>query len=171
MRRWEEQGVANPRVTALIERFHLTHVLNYEHLDWADVSDVDAKLADVGVHLCLVTASPDELRRRIRAERAGAWGSFLTEPGQRHHFQTQPSDEAKADYFVAQQEALLTLAERSRMPKSHVDTTATSPDLAAKVPLGVLLGGSDCRQPPNQALQSDERGTPIRCADETENSP
>ena len=137
---WQEKNVRNPRVTAVIERFHLTHVLNYEHIDWPDVADIDGQLAEIGIRLCLLTTAPDELRRRIHGERAGAWGSFLGEPGQRGHFAEHPSDDAKARYFVQQQEALLTLAERSRMPKCQVDTTETSPLLAAEAILGLLVG-------------------------------
>ena len=139
MTRWHEENVGNPRVTAVIERFHLTHVLNYEHIEWAHMEDIDRRLANIGICLCLVIAAPHELRRRICADRSGAWGSFLSEPGQRGHFAEHPSDEAKARYFVRQQEALLTLAERSRMPTSQVDTTKASPLLAADAVLKLLV--------------------------------
>lgn len=138
MTRWQEHNLGNPRLTAVIERFHLTHVLNYEHLDWHDVTEIDAQLAEIGVRLCLVTAAPAELRRRLRGDRAGAWGAFLTEPGQRGHFAEPPDDEAKCRYFLAQQEDMLTLAERSRMPKLLVDTTTLSPRAAAEMVLAAL---------------------------------
>lgn len=150
MTSWQEKNSGNPRVTAVIERFHLTHVLNYEHVDWAHVADIDARVAAIGIRLCVVTAAPHELRRRIREERAGAWGSFLREPGQRGHFAEHPNDEAKVRYFVEQQEALLTLAERSRMLKSQVDTTRTSPLLAAEAVLSMLVGDLPGENPPNR---------------------
>jgi hypothetical protein len=140
MTRWQEGNLTNPRLTAVIERFHLTHVLNYQHLDWADVADIDAALAALGIRLCLVVSDPGELRRRICRDRAGAWGAFLSEPGQRGHFAEHPGDEAKVRYFIQQQEALMTLAQRSRMPKVKVDTTALSPLMAAEAVLDVLTG-------------------------------
>jgi hypothetical protein len=140
MARWQGANLGNPRMVAVIERFHLTHVLNYEHLDWAHVVDIDAQLAELGIYLCSVIAAPSELRRRLSSDRADAWGSFLSEPGQRGCFAEHPSDEAKARYFAKQQEALLTLAERSRMPKFQVDTTETSPLLAAEAVLRLLVG-------------------------------
>jgi hypothetical protein len=150
MTRWQEENLSNPRMIAVIERFHLTHVLNYEHLDWAHVADIDGLLAEIGIRLCLVITAPDELRRRIRGDRRGAWGAFLTEPGQRGHFTEHPSDEAKARYFVQQQEALVALAERSRMTKSQVDTTATSPLMAAEVVLRMLMGDLQGGEPPDE---------------------
>jgi hypothetical protein len=140
MTNWQEKDSGNPRMTAVIERFHLTHVLNYQHIEWAHVADIDGQLAELGIRLCLVVTAPHELRRRIRDERAGAWGSFLSEPGQRGHFAEHPTDEAKVRYFVQQQESLLTLAERSRMPTYQVDTTGTSPLLAAEGVLRLLVG-------------------------------
>ena len=140
MTRWQEENLSNPRVIAVIERFHLTHVLNYEHLDWAHVADIDGLLAEIGMRLCLVTTAPNELRRRIRDDRAGAWGAFLSEPGQRGAFAEHPSDEEKAGYFVQQQDALLALAERSRIPKCEIDTTTMSPLVAAEMVLTILIG-------------------------------
>jgi hypothetical protein len=104
MTRWQEGCLSNPRVIAVIERFHLSHVLNYEHIDWDHVADIDGLLAEIGIRLCLVITHADELRRRICDDRGGAWGAFLTEPGQRGSFSEHPSDEAKVRYFVKQQE-------------------------------------------------------------------
>jgi hypothetical protein len=140
MYRWQQENLGNPRVVAVIERFHLTHVLNYEHLDWSHVVDIDEQLAEIGIHLCPVITAPSELRRRIGSDRAGEWGSFLNEPGQRGYFVEHPSDEAKAQYFAEQQDALLALAERSKMRKSQIDTTETSPLLAAEAVLRLLVG-------------------------------
>ncbi len=145
MTHWQKENLRNPRLIAVIERFHLSHVLNYQHIDWEHVGDIDEHLAEIGIHLCLVITAPEELRRRIRADRTGAWGSFLSEPGQRGCFAEHPSDEAKVRYFVQQQDALLTLAERSRMPKSQVDTTALSPFMAAEVVLRMLIDDHQTR--------------------------
>jgi thymidylate kinase len=131
MTRWKDAGLENPRFAAIIERFHLTHALNYAHLEWTDVAALDVRLAQVGTKLCLVTASPDELCKRL-ASRGPDWGSFLHEPGQRRRLTGAPSALERDRYFVEQQAALRELAKRSTLERIELDTTDLDPSSAAE---------------------------------------
>lgn len=82
MSRWQDEQARNPRLAGVFERFHISHVLTYEHLCWEDMIVLDRELADLGFELCLVMASPSELRHRLLHDRAG-WGTFLGERGVR----------------------------------------------------------------------------------------
>jgi thymidylate kinase len=140
MTRWTAERRTNARFLAILERFHLTHVIGYPHVQWQDVADLDATLATLGVHLCVLRLDPAELRRRIRSDRSAGWGTFLAEPGHRDAFTHAPDDDEKAEHFTRQQERLLTLAARSRMPRLELDTTTLSPAECARRVLDVLLG-------------------------------
>jgi hypothetical protein len=160
MERWARERLPNPRLVAVLERFHLSHLLNYQHLAWADVVGIDEQLAAIGFHLCLVTASAPELERRFaadrgegdegpagpeqgapRASRDAPWGSFLAEEGQRHRLAAPPSSAAEAAaYYIRQQDEALALAARSRLPQVRIDTTTTPAEAAAEQVLDVLLG-------------------------------
>jgi hypothetical protein len=137
--RWNDPACENPRTLAVLERFHLSHVLNYEHLAWSDVEDLDRDLAELGLTLCLVTAHPDEIRSRIRT-RGPDWGSFLQEIGQRNHLRGTTNPDVVADYFIRQQDELLKLASNSRLLQQEIDTTAVQPSDAAENLLLSTLG-------------------------------
>lgn len=140
MTRWKRDGLENPRFVALVERFHLTHVLNYAKLEWSDVANLDRRLASLGAVLCVTTAGPDELHARL-ASRGPDWGRFLSEPGQRRHLPEAASPTEWADYFIAQQAALRDLAARSSMTRIELDTSALVPEAAAERVLDLLLAG------------------------------
>lgn len=141
MSHWNDPARANvnPRTVAVIERFHLSHVLNYEHLAWSDVADLDADLAALGLTLCIVSAHPDEIRRRIHT-RGPDWGAFLQQTVQRNHLRDSCTSDAVADYFIRQQDQLLELAARSRLLSAKIDTTAVQPSEAAENLLVTALG-------------------------------
>lgn len=138
MTRWKQDRLANPRFVAIVERFHLTHVLNYAHLEWSDVVDLDRQLASVGTVLCVTTASSDLLRARL-GSRGPDWGTFLSEPGQRHHLLEAASFTERADYFIAQQTALRELAKRSSMARVELDTSVLAPEAGAERVLELLF--------------------------------
>jgi hypothetical protein len=138
MTRWKRDALTNPRLTAVIERFHLTHALNYEHVEWQDVAELDSRMAHLGTQLCLVTAHPEELRRRL-VSRGPSWGGFLNEPGQRRRLTGSPTLAERVDYFIAQQQALFELAKRSAMQRLEIDTTSLDPSGAAERVLEALL--------------------------------
>lgn len=127
---WTAAASENPKTLAVLERFHLSHVLNYEHLAWPDVVDLDSDLAALGLTLCLVTARPDEIRRRVRSRGLG-WGEFLWEVGQRNQLRGSSTPDVVADYFIRQQDELLELATRSCLLSVEIDTTAVQPQDAA----------------------------------------
>jgi thymidylate kinase len=134
MRRWREERLPNPRLVAILERFHLSHVVSYAHLEWQDVEAIDADLAEAGMHLCVLRVDPRDLTERLQRDRPGAWGQFLAEAGHRGALASPPSDIEKAEHFIHQQEELLQLAERSRMPRIELNTSDLSPaDAAARV--------------------------------------
>ena len=139
MTRWKQGRLENQRFVAIVERFHLTHVLNYAHLEWRDVSDLDRQLTRIGAVLGVVTASPKELRARL-SSRGPDWGTFLSEPGQRRHLPEAASPTERADYFIAQQAALRELAACSSMTRVEIDTSALVPEAAAERVLALLIG-------------------------------
>lgn len=141
MTRWKRARLENPRFVAIVERFHLTHVLNYAHLEWSDVSDLDRDLASIGAGLCVTTASPDELRARLTS-RGPDWGTFLSDPGQRRHLPEVASPTERVDYLIAQQAALRELAARSSMTRVEIDTSALVPEAAAERVLDLLFAKS-----------------------------
>jgi hypothetical protein len=141
MTRWKRDHLENPRFVAIVERFHLTHVLNYAHLEWSDVAALDRQLASLGAALCVTTAAQRELRARL-ASRGPDWGTFLREPGQRHHLRNDSSPTERADYFVAQQATLRELAARSSMTRIEIDTSALTPEAAAERVLDHLVGAN-----------------------------
>jgi thymidylate kinase len=134
VRAWRENRRPNPRLSAILERFHLSHVLGYHHLAWDDVQDVDRDLAALGFHLCLVVASPDELRRRL-AGRGEQWGTFLGEPGVLGRLDDPENTAARADHFIDQQDQLRALAVRSRLPVTEIDASVLTPVAAAEIVL------------------------------------
>ena len=142
MTRWKRDQLESPRFTAIVERFHLTHVLNYAHLEWSDVAALDQRLASLGAVLCVTTADPDDLRVRL-ASRGPDWGAFLHEPGQRHRLPEAATPSQRADYFIAQQAALRELATRSSMTGFEIDTSALAPESAAERVLELLVGESE----------------------------
>ncbi len=137
VQRWSRDNAANPRFVVVFERFHLTHVLNYDDVVWRDVAGIDAELAEMGFDLCVLTARRMELEQRLAA-RGADWSAFLAEQGQRHRIDDAAHFGGKVGYFVEQQEELLALAERSRMPTTVLDTSTLSLDQVVSRLLDVL---------------------------------
>jgi hypothetical protein len=148
MRAWRSERRQNPRLGVVLERFHLTHALAYEHLGWEHVEGVDARLAELGFALCLIVASPAELRRRLSEERGAAWTAFLTEPGTRDHLPPGSSWEARIDALLRQQDGYRALAARSRLPVLEIDTSHAAPADSAAAILERLLGEPRSGAPP-----------------------
>jgi hypothetical protein len=144
MPHWE--GRPNPRLAVVFERFHLSHVASCDHLRWEDVSAVDGRLAELGVRICLVVASPAELRRRLRDDRGAGWASFLGEAGVRDRV-SEGGDEARIEYFVRQQDALRALAARSRLAVTELDSSALTREAATEALLALITRGSPVRVP------------------------
>jgi hypothetical protein len=142
MARWKREGLANPRFVAIVERFHLTHALNYAAIEWSHVVDIDERLASIGAVLGVTTAHPSDLRKRL-ASRGPDWGAFLSEQGQRHHLPEIASPNERADYFIAQQAALRELAARSAMSLVEIDTSSLAPEAAAERLLDHLIGENE----------------------------
>ena len=139
MRRWVDEDLPNPQLSAVLERFHLTHVLHYQHMAWADVSALDDELAELGFRHCLVVASAAELERRLSVERGARWGGYLVQDGVRGRLQGEPSVEAKAQYFVRQQDALRHLARCSRLPAVEIDTSDAPLESSVQTLIRLLL--------------------------------
>ena len=108
---WCENGRTNNRVTYLIERFHLTHVYHYAHVEWKDVAHIDSQLADFGCKLCLVIGDPREIVERIRRDRPGwkEWAGGIDAAG----------------HLRAQQDCLLGLRAESVLESMIIDSSTT----------------------------------------------
>ena len=105
---WCRRGRTVHRIPWLFERFHLTHLLDYGHLDWDDVQPFDHRLARLDGKICLLTAGKDELDDRLFEKRDEFWNSYIQRFGD--------SRREILGHFTEEQERLLKLAERTVLP-------------------------------------------------------
>ena len=88
----------------------------------------------------VLTVNRVELRHRL-SQRSQDWAGFLAEEGQRHRLEAAPDLEQQLDYFMRQQDELLTLAGRSRLASTVLDTSALSAAEASERVLALLGPG------------------------------
>lgn len=111
---WFHESVQDhdrPWAFAILDTLHLTHCVRPGVVNWADVTEIDARLADLGCNLLFLNATPDEIWKRAIEPRKDA--QFLREYAKKfgNNF-----DEIHA-HFVREQEILLQQFDRSVMPK------------------------------------------------------
>ncbi len=107
----------------LFERFHLTHVVYYSYVKWADVQSIDNKLSRLSAKILILTATPQVLRERIFEERNSRWLSYIKRYGSNR--------EEILAHYRRRQSQFLSVAEKTSLPVKIVDTSETEPsDLA-----------------------------------------
>ena len=121
---WCDKNMTDMRVPYIFERFHLTHVYQYDHLCWEDVEGIDKRLAALNGHLCLFTTNKDQLSERLFRKPDPSWHSYLRRFGN--------SRDEIVDHFLQQQDSLLEFSERSVLRKRIIDTSTADVEEIAK---------------------------------------
>lgn len=113
---WCEPGITSHRIAFLLERFHLTHLVQYGHLQWTDVEPLDNCLAGLGTKLAVFNYSPEMIAQRLIDNRRHWpwWMSYIKRIG--------ATDEI-VRYFIRQQEELVALARKSKLETRFFDTS------------------------------------------------
>jgi hypothetical protein len=140
MARWKREAAENPRLVAIVERFHLTHLLNYEHVEWHHMANLDARLSELGTKLCLITAHPDELRRRLKA-RSASWGEFLNETRTASLPERKPITERTSRLLRRSATGSPRAREAFGLQQLEIDTTSLQPSSAVEHVLDALFVG------------------------------
>ncbi len=104
----------------VIERFHLTHLIDYAYLRWGDLQPVDAALGALGCRMCLFVVDGDTLRRRLFRPRWPGWLSYLDV--------LADGPAAVVDHYLRAQDRFLALAQRSALVHEVIDTSGDGRD-------------------------------------------
>ncbi len=112
---WAENGRSNMRLAYIFERFHLTHVSHYEHMQWEDVQDIDNRLARLNCKAILLIVDRHELQQRVEIGRDSGWREYLTRFGE--------TDSEITDHYLGQQCVLQKLCERSKLEILMISTS------------------------------------------------
>jgi len=107
-------GVESHELAFVLDRFHLTHVLHYPHVGWADVDAVDERLGAVGTRLAVLVMDESVMPQRILRARGEGWRAYISQFG---------TEEEIVAHYAEQQVGFLQLAERSRLPSLVLDAT------------------------------------------------
>jgi hypothetical protein len=132
---WCRKGQTNQRVRFVLERFHLTHVVQYEHMTWPMLEDIDRRLADLRATLVLLLVDEAALHDRLFSGRDEAWLSYMQRFGK-----TRGKIVA---HFMRQQEEYVALADRSSLRSITVETGRLRASEAAHVVLDLWNTGTD----------------------------
>lgn len=116
-----------PWCFVVVDTLHITHCVRPGAVQWAEVAGIDQRLAAIDCKVFLMTASPANIwKRGIEARRDS---QFLQE----YALKFGSSEQEIHQYFVREQEIIVDLFSRSKMPKyqkSDEDTTANIVDAA-----------------------------------------
>ena len=112
---WCNKKIVDMRIPYIFERFHLTHVYQYEHMKWKDVAEIDKRLVDLNGKLCLLLTDREKLAERLFNKPEPTWHNYLKRFGS--------SEEEIVEHFYGQQDELLELAEKSNLPVIRIDTS------------------------------------------------
>ncbi|MBL7995343.1 hypothetical protein JNM05_08215 [bacterium] len=103
----------------VFERFHLSHCVDIAGLENFHLySDIDRRLNTFCAKLVVLSVPESDIKERsvvtTKQHRHEKWGRYLN--------QIAPTDEGVARHYLAQQENLLTLCQKSGIPSMVVDT-------------------------------------------------
>jgi thymidylate kinase len=115
---WCDKSMTQQNLNVILERFHLSHVNIYPHLEWNDVQEIDDKFAELNFTLCLLTIDSDSIAERLIEQRRNipTWMTYISNLGK--------SEKEIVNYFVNMQNELLELYEKSKMKKVLIDCSA-----------------------------------------------
>ena len=109
----------------ILERFHLTHVIHYDYIDWRQMQDIDHRLDPIGGKLILLTSEYDSLRKRFFREN--------TNPHWRNYIRRFGSSETEIlEFFVQRQNQYIELADRSVLKHQILPTDGQTVEKIAK---------------------------------------
>ncbi len=104
----------------ILERFHLTHAAYYPYLDWDFLFPLDARLAEMGCRLCLLTVNARALEERIFRDRWPGWLDYVRRYGETRG--------GIIEHYLRQQDEYLHMAKMSAMECIVEDTSHCTPD-------------------------------------------
>ncbi|MDC7222959.1 MAG: hypothetical protein PQJ60_04410 [Spirochaetales bacterium] len=105
---WCRKNQTKQKIPFILERFHLTHALHYDHMSWDDVAPLDRRLSFLNGKLCILTADRDELEERLFEGRDSNWNGYIRRFGNTRG--------EILEHFLGQQERFLNLGEKSSLP-------------------------------------------------------
>ncbi len=107
----------------ILERFHLTHVYRYDHINWEDVTDIDRRLNNVNAQICLFVIEKDDIKPRIIDEYIKFWWwDYLKNYGN--------NEKDIIENYWNKQQLLLKTAQKSCIPIKIINTSKTLEDKA-----------------------------------------
>jgi thymidylate kinase len=112
------------RIPYILERFHFTHVYQYDHMGWGDVIPVDERLEELNARAVILTADRSLLAERIFTGRDAMWRNYISRFGK--------TEDEILDHFERRQEELKAMVQKSLLPVAFFDTTEDSPETVAE---------------------------------------
>ena len=116
---WLERNRRNHLLPFILERFHLTHAYHYNHLDWDNLIDIDARLSKLNAKIVLLRLAEEDIENRIIGDKdKNNWASYISRFGN--------TDAEIKSHFMRKQEKLLNIAEKSCLRSLIIDTSEFS---------------------------------------------
>ena len=112
---WCEENTTDMRVPYLFERFHLTHVYQYPHMDWKKVQKIDERLVNLNCKLIVFKTDSKVLGERLFGKPEKSWQNYLKRFGN--------TEKEIVLNFAGQQKELLKIAENSALTSHIIDTS------------------------------------------------
>lgn len=117
-REWNSDHVQEHDLFYLFERFHLTHVFRFSHMNWSLVAPIDDRLNALGAKLCMLTVNAESLETRLFSRKHECWLNYLKQYGN--------SPVEVVETLMLRQQLALNLTEQSSLPTLVVDTSDNS---------------------------------------------
>lgn len=99
----------------ILERFHLTHGIYFNHLGWQEMIKIDERLLKLNAKLCFLKMEKEVMKERIIDSRGKQWNNYISRFGN--------STQEIIEYYYQQQEKKLRLVEKSKLTSIVVDTS------------------------------------------------
>jgi thymidylate kinase len=108
------------KLVYVLERFHLTHVCDYDHIEWEMVKEIDARLSKLNARLCVLKAQDEAIGDRIMRNRGPCWLDYVKRFGN--------TREEIVEHYVEAQQEILKMSELTSLPVIVIDTTSSKPE-------------------------------------------
>jgi adenylate kinase len=119
------------KLVYVLERFHLTHACDYDHMKWNMVKGVDTRLRKLNAKLCVLKAQDEVIGDRIMRNRDPCWVDYLRRFGS--------TREEIVGHFVEAQQEMLRMSELTSLPVIVIDTTNSKPEDVANQIIGFQI--------------------------------